>query len=571
MVSFAGEYERAIELGALAAQVTPRTAGPRYQFLVSPITLMAAAAAGEHDRARAAMEQVVDRAATLDDPRGLIWAVTALWAAPSSPVPSTMRSGRSSFRRERGLVSLLPVALGYQTTAALARNHFERARASAEEAYRLSEDIGQIWGTSALLAAMSAMKPCGATSRRRAHTARRSSPRVASAARRSWSRSRIGALARSRSSPGGPTKRPIICSGQARPAPRSRTRWSVCASFRRASRPPWPRVARPTPARHSCGTTSGSRDSRPRRTSRCGMAAYCYEAARADEYFTAALAHADAVPTMTRGRTELLFGEWLRRERRRQDARPHLRTALELFRALGAVRWEQRAAAELRATGATARKREPSTLDQLTPQEVQVADLVADGLTNREIAEQLFLSPRTIDYHLRKVFSKLGIASRAAPRRIAGPRSGGLIIRDWRFRRCSAPSSHGAQWRHGSRGTPSPLRVVLVDDRPIPRSACRALLRTEGVEVVAEFQSQRRPSRRTPGAPSGCRDRRCPAGDLRRARGGPPGGGLWVRRGADLDCRASSFGAGLHGFPFIAKADICRAALDDAIDAADAY
>ena len=112
-------------------------------------------------------------------------------------------------------------------------------------------------------------------------------------------------------------------------------------------------------------------------------------------------------------RTELLFGEWLRRERRRSEARGHLRAAAAAFRALGAPRWEERAEAELRATGETARKREPSTLDQLTPQELQIAALVGEGLTNREIAAQLFLSPRTIEYHLRKVFSKLGIGSRS--------------------------------------------------------------------------------------------------------------------------------------------------------------
>ena len=91
----------------------------------------------------------------------------------------------------------------------------------------------------------------------------------------------------------------------------------------------------------------------------------------------------------------------------------HLRLrARAVSRASARSLWEERAAAELRATGETARKRDPSTLDELTPQELQIAGLVAEGLTNREIAAQLFLSPRTIDYHLRKVFSKLGIASR---------------------------------------------------------------------------------------------------------------------------------------------------------------
>ena len=131
-----------------------------------------------------------------------------------------------------------------------------------------------------------------------------------------------------------------------------------------------------------------------------------------DEAFAVAVELGGALPPLQRARTELLYGEWLRRERRRQDARRHLRVAAELLRGLRATPWEERAEAELRATGETTRKRDPSTLDQLTPQEVQIAGLVAEGLTNREIAEQLFISPRTVDYHLRKVFSKLGIASR---------------------------------------------------------------------------------------------------------------------------------------------------------------
>ena len=115
---------------------------------------------------------------------------------------------------------------------------------------------------------------------------------------------------------------------------------------------------------------------------------------------------------MQRARTELLYGEWLRRERRRTDARAHLRAAIDIFRRRGVVPWAERAEAELRATGETARKRGAAAVDQLTPQELQIAGLVTGGLTNRDIAAQLFLSPRTVDYHLHKVFTKLGIASR---------------------------------------------------------------------------------------------------------------------------------------------------------------
>jgi DNA-binding CsgD family transcriptional regulator len=111
-------------------------------------------------------------------------------------------------------------------------------------------------------------------------------------------------------------------------------------------------------------------------------------------------------------RIQLLFGEHLRRERRRADSRVQLRAALDGFERLRAEPWAERARKELRASGETARKRDPSTLGELTPQERQIAGLVADGLSNKEVAALLYLSPRTIDYHLRNVFAKLGITSR---------------------------------------------------------------------------------------------------------------------------------------------------------------
>jgi len=111
-------------------------------------------------------------------------------------------------------------------------------------------------------------------------------------------------------------------------------------------------------------------------------------------------------------RAQLLYGEWLRRESRRVDAREQLRAAHEAFTAMGAGPFAERAARELRATGETVRKRTVETRDELTPQEAQIARMVADGFTNPEVAAQLFLSPRTVEWHLRKVFGKLGISSR---------------------------------------------------------------------------------------------------------------------------------------------------------------
>jgi len=116
-------------------------------------------------------------------------------------------------------------------------------------------------------------------------------------------------------------------------------------------------------------------------------------------------------PSIDRGRTLLLLGEHLRRERRRVEARPHLRDAVEDFDRLGARPWAERARTELRASGESVRRRDDDR-QQLTPQERQVATLVVGGATNKEIAGQLYLSPRTVDAHLRSVYAKLGISSR---------------------------------------------------------------------------------------------------------------------------------------------------------------
>jgi DNA-binding CsgD family transcriptional regulator len=129
--------------------------------------------------------------------------------------------------------------------------------------------------------------------------------------------------------------------------------------------------------------------------------------------------HLDAIDQLSRSphlvlhaRAQLNYGEWLRRERRRVDARVQLKAAYEAFQSMGAEGFADRARRELLATGETVRKRTIETRDELTPQEAQIARLAADRLTNPEIGAQLYLSHRTVEYHLRKVFAKLGVSSR---------------------------------------------------------------------------------------------------------------------------------------------------------------
>jgi DNA-binding CsgD family transcriptional regulator len=132
-----------------------------------------------------------------------------------------------------------------------------------------------------------------------------------------------------------------------------------------------------------------------------------------DAHFRESLAHhAGAGRPLDAARAQLAYGEWLRRSQRRVDARQHLREAVETFQDLRAEALAARANQELRASGETARKRDPSTLVKLTPTELQIARLVSSGLSNKDVAAQCWISPRTVAFHLRNVFAKAGVTSR---------------------------------------------------------------------------------------------------------------------------------------------------------------
>jgi DNA-binding CsgD family transcriptional regulator len=146
------------------------------------------------------------------------------------------------------------------------------------------------------------------------------------------------------------------------------------------------------------------------------------------EHLLRAAVHADMTTwPHERNRLLLTFGSWLRRRYRVQESRDHLRAARDGFDALGSGPWAARARDELRSTGEQSRAREPDAADALSPQEAQIAAMVAEGLSNREIGERLFLSHRTVGSHLYRMFPKLGVHSRVelvrlmAERRPPGP------------------------------------------------------------------------------------------------------------------------------------------------------
>jgi len=135
--------------------------------------------------------------------------------------------------------------------------------------------------------------------------------------------------------------------------------------------------------------------------------------AEAEARFADAIAYASADWPYYHARAQLAYGVWLRRRRRVADSREPLREAAETLDALGSARRAERARRELRASGETVRRRTPEAWDQLTPQELQIAQLAAAGLSNRQIGERLYLSHRTVGTHLHRLFPKLGVSSRA--------------------------------------------------------------------------------------------------------------------------------------------------------------
>lgn len=140
----------------------------------------------------------------------------------------------------------------------------------------------------------------------------------------------------------------------------------------------------------------------------------------ADRWFTEAVRlHERSDAPFEQARTRQLYGEFLRRRRRPGEAREQLRSAVEIFDRLGCLSWSERTRVELRATGETVGTATPDRFGELTPQELQIVRLVSTGMSNRQVAGQLFLSPRTVEYHLAKVYPKLGLGSRAELIRIA--------------------------------------------------------------------------------------------------------------------------------------------------------
>ena len=407
--AYAGAIDVVAEVSNLVTHISPIT--ERHHFQVASATAWMAIWAGDHSAADTAFADALERAEALDDPRALVWAADSASVARGFGAGLPYATRAVELARSQGLLSLLPMALHRYAQELIWNSEFSLAYAAAQEGYRLAIDVG--YGTGGHLANIATVEAVwGRDDDARLHAgeALTMGRQSGSSLLASGAEFTLGFVELTAGRADEAVDRLLDLTTPNRPGTHPTIALAAIPDLVEAA----VRVGRTVEVeepltRYQTWVEQAPTDAGKALLARCRA---LVEPARAGAAFGEALALALALPPFQRSRTELLLGEWLRRERRRQEARPHLRAAAESFRSLGAIPWEQRAERELRATGESARVRDPSTLDQLTPQELQIAGLVADGLTNRQIAAQLFLSPRTIDYHLRKVFSKLGIASR---------------------------------------------------------------------------------------------------------------------------------------------------------------
>ena len=366
-----GQISQAIELWLSGAEV-PANGDPEALTRVAEAIL----SAGDHERARAAAERAVERA------------------------------------RESSALGVLTVSLGVQVFAELRTGRLRAAAAAAEEAIDLVRALGQqgeLVDALHRLAWAEAMLGRGEECRR--HAAEAAEPLTPPEMRRPATGPAVGLLELSLGRP----HEAVEALEHTKRLRGRRVRADAIA--------PRPVLANLIEAYVRAGRVEDARQNLDdlRRQAELSerpfvlaIAARCRGIVEGEEqHFLEALAWHERQPNaLERGRTLLCYGEHLRREKRRADARTRLRAALADFDEVGAESWAERARAELGATGERARRRVAESRDELTPQELQVAGLVAEGLTNREIAARLFLSPKTIETHIRHAFQKLGVRSR---------------------------------------------------------------------------------------------------------------------------------------------------------------
>jgi DNA-binding CsgD family transcriptional regulator len=414
--SFTGDSQRVIEVGRVAAGISAAANDSLAKLMAGMLSGTATIFSGEWQAGAQQLREVVTAADGLDDATALLWAGRAALYLGDQHTARAMHERAVRTARATGALGLLTTALDRLAFSDLLLGRPEDTEISAGEGRQLASEIGQdeavihYLGILAHAAAIRGDEPvCRSYAERSATGSAARNIRLVGALC-TWSlgllelglgRPEVALAHFDRLAPGTGTDHPAI------------RLWSTPDLVEAAVRAGQPAAARAPLEAFAAWAGNTGVPWALAAAARC-RALLADLPAALDEY-EQALAHlaADHSPRLfDEARTHLLYGEALRRAKRRSQSRVHLRTALESFERLSATPWAERARTELRASGETARSRAPGVQAQLTPQERQIATYAGQGASNPEIAAALFLSRRTVEYHLRKVFTKLGIASR---------------------------------------------------------------------------------------------------------------------------------------------------------------
>jgi len=403
-----------------AASLAPADPNGRIAFFTLTARGMALIFSGEDEpgapAVRAAVE-VLERSDELrDDPRLLAWAAMGSIWLREADIGRALAYRALGAARRKSAVGALPFVLGHVAIDQAATDRWAEAQASFHEAISLAKEIGQYSDLGfglAFLARLEARQGRSEQSREHATEALSLARELGLGACGVWA---VAALADLELGLGRPEaalarleeQRAVLRSRGILDADLSPVPELVEIYLRLGRGPEAAKVA----GEFDHDAATKSQPWALARAARCrGLVAAEGES---DPHFETALAlHGQTADAFETGRTHLAYGARLRRERQRLRAREQLRAAVDVFDHLGAEPWSEMARAELAATGETARRRDVTTLNDLTPQELQIALSLAEGRTTRETAAALFLSPKTIEYHLRSVYRKLRIGSRS--------------------------------------------------------------------------------------------------------------------------------------------------------------
>jgi DNA-binding CsgD family transcriptional regulator len=415
---YAGHTEAMAAAAGRAAAIVAAADSPRARFFAEMATAMARVAQGAGDEgaahARRAVAILQDSDELRDDPRMLAWATLGPMYLREADLGRELIERASDQARAQGAAGTLPAILQNLARDQATTDRWWAAEANLDEAIRLATEMGQRSELAAALAGLAwlqARQGREEECRRNADEADRLCGELGMGTYGVWAIQALGDLELGLGRPAAALAHHEaqaealrdrgIADVDLSPAPEL-----VDAHLRLGRADEAAAVA----AAYVAGAEAKGQPWALARAARCRgiLAPDSWE----DAFAEALTLHARTPDVFEAARTRLAYGTRLRREGQRARSRAELREALAAFERLGSPPWAEQARAELAATGETARRRDPSTLDDLTPQEFQIARLLASGLTTREAAAAAFLSPKTIEYHLRNTYRKLGIRTR---------------------------------------------------------------------------------------------------------------------------------------------------------------